>query len=134
MENGKDRRPDKITDESVVDAREIKAVLSRASTPPLAVDAMSRLMARIAETPQEATGASVIPFRQGVAAPRRSIFRFATALPLAASLALGVYLGARGTLDFMLPAAITGVAQTDDALDDLGGVGEADDYAAESLS
>jgi hypothetical protein len=66
--------------------------------------------------------------------PRRSLLRYATALPLAASLALGVYLGARGTLDFMLPAAITGVALNEETIDDLGGVSEADDYAAESLS
>jgi hypothetical protein len=61
--------------------------------------------------------------------------RYAAALPLAASLALGVYLGARGTLDFMMPSAITGsVAQTEDVPDELGGVGEADAYAEESLS
>jgi hypothetical protein len=88
-------------------------------------------MARIAEEPQEAR---VIPF-----APRTlrrpSVFRYAAALPLAASLALGVYLGAKGTLDFMLPSAITGsVALNDDGLDELGGVGEANAYAEESRS
>jgi hypothetical protein len=66
---------------------------------------------------------------------RRGPLRYAAALPLAASLALGVYLGAQGALDFMLPTAITGgVALNDDAPDELGGVGEADAYAEESLS
>ena len=54
---------------------------------------------------------------------------------MAASLALGIYLGAKGSLDFMLPSAITGgVALNDDPPDDLGGVGEADIYAEESLT
>lgn len=131
MGNSNDGRPDRIMEESAADAREIDAVLSRASVPPIPEGAVSRLMSRIAAEPQEVSIAVVRP-RQPV--PRRSLFRFAAALPLAASLALGVYLGAKGTLDFMLPSAITGVALSEDEPDDLGGVGEADDYAAESLS
>lgn len=134
MENGKDMRPDPVSSESPLEAREIDAVLSLGSTPPLPPDAASRLMARIAVEPQEHPQADVIPFRPRAHAPRRGLFRYAAALPLAASLALGVYLGAKGTLDFMLPTAITGVALNADAPDDLGGVGEADDYAAESLT
>lgn len=114
------------------EAREIDAVLSLASVPPLPAGAAERLMARIAQEPQENT---VVAFAPRRAAPRRSPLRYAAALPLAASLALGIYLGAKGTLDFMLPSAITGgVALIDDAPDDLGGVGEADAYAEESLS
>ena len=64
-----------------------------------------------------------------------SLFRYAAALPLAASLALGMFLGAKGTLDFMMPTAITGsLAQVDDMPDELGGVGEAAAYAEESRS
>jgi hypothetical protein len=63
------------------------------------------------------------------------LIRPAAALPLAASLALGVYLGAIGQLDFMLPSAITGsIASNDEIPDELGGVGEADAYAEESLT
>jgi hypothetical protein len=92
---------------------------------------MERLMARVAVEPQVAR---VIAMPQR-AAVRRSPFRYAAALPLAASLALGVYLGAQGTLDFMLPSAITGdVAQYEEEPDELGGVGEADAYAEENLS
>ena len=48
-------------------------------------------------------------------------------MPLAASLALGVWLGANGKMDFIMPSAITGgVALNDDGeVDDLGGVGDA---------
>jgi hypothetical protein len=92
---------------------------------------MDLLLARIAEEPQEAR---VIPLPQR-AARRPGLFRYAAALPLAASLALGVYLGAKGTLDFMLPTAITGsMALNEDVPDDLGGVGEAEAYAEESQS
>jgi hypothetical protein len=130
MDNGKDSRPDRIRGESMADACEIDAVLAHASVPLVPEGAVSRLMARIAEEPQVA---KVMLFRPREEAPRRSLLRFATALPLAASLALGIYLGSKGTLDFMLPTAITGVAISEDSLDDLGGVGEADDYASESL-
>ena len=115
------------------EAREIDAVLSLASVPPRAEGAADRLMARIAAEPQES---KVVAFAPRRTAPARNALRYAAALPLAASLALGVYLGAKGTLDFMLPSAITGsVALNDDAPDDdLGGVGEANAYAEESLS
>lgn len=131
MDNSKQRHPDRTMQESAAEAREIDTVLSRASVPPIPQEAVSRLMSRIAAEPQDTR---LVPFRPRQSASRRSLFRLAAALPLAASLALGVYLGAKGTLDFMLPSAITGVALSDDEPDDLGGVGEADDYAAESLS
>jgi len=110
---------------------EIDRVLGLASRPELPAGAAARLMARIAAEEQESR-VVVLPQRP---APRRTIQRLAAALPLAASLALGIYLGAKGSLDFMLPSAITGgVALNDDAPDDLGGVGEADAYAEENLS
>lgn len=123
MNDGKDMRPG--------DEREIDRVLGLASSPELPEGAAARLMARIAEEPQ---AARVIPFAPRTPS-RRSPLRYAAALPLAASLALGVYLGAKGTLDFMLPTAITGgVALNEDVPDELGGVGEADAYAEEVLS
>jgi len=112
-------------------ARGIDAVLRLASDPPLAQGAAERLMARIAQEPQEARVVA-LPLR---GRSRPGLFRYAAALPLAASLALGIYLGAMGTLDFMMPSAITGnVALNDDVADDLGGVGEAEAYAEESQS
>jgi hypothetical protein len=135
MEDGKNRGPGKIMGETALEAGEIDGVLARASVPPMLEGAMPRLLARIAAEPQEPQEAKVLLFRPAaISSPRHSLARYAAALPLAASLALGVYFGARGTLDFMLPAAITGVAQNEEPIDDLGGVGEADDYATESLS
>lgn len=128
MEHGKDTRPDMQEAEE----REIGRVLSLASEPPVPSDAMARLMMRIAAEPQDAKVIAFTPRPRG----RGTFFRYAAALPLAASLALGVYLGAQGTLDFMLPSAITGgVAWNDDgAIDDLGGVGDADSYAQDSTT
>lgn len=112
------------------EARAIDALLGLASDPALPDGAMGRLMARIE---QEVT-ADVIQFRPK-ASRRPGFMRYAAALPLAASLALGVYLGAMGSLDAVLPVALTGdVATSDDLPDDLGGVGEADAYAEENFS
>jgi hypothetical protein len=128
MNNGKDMPRDPLSAE---EERDTEKLLRLASDPAVPEGAMARLMARIAEEPQQAR---VIALPQR-AAVRRSPLRYAAALPLAASLALGVYLGAQGALDFMLPTAITGgVALIEEAPDELGGVGEADAYAEESLS
>jgi len=128
MNNGKDMRPDPLSPE---EAREVDKVLRLASDPAIPVGAMERLMARVAAEPLDAR-VIAMPQRAPV---RRSPLRYAAALPLAASLALGVYLGAQGTLDFMLPSVITDdVAQYEEEPDELGGVGEADAYAEENLS
>lgn len=127
MTDGKDTQADPHAE----DARAIDAVLRLASDPPLPEGATERLLARIAEEPQEARVVA-LPQRPRT---RPGLFRYAAAVPLAASLALGVYFGAKGTLDFMLPSAITGsVALNDDVPDDLGGVGEAEAYAEENRS
>ena len=128
MSEGKEGLP---AGDTAREAREIDAVLRLATVPGLPEGAAARLMARIAEEPKD----NKIIALQSRSTPRRGFWRMAAALPLAASLALGVYLGAQGTLDFMLPAAITGdVARNEEAPDDLGGVGEADAYAEENLS
>jgi hypothetical protein len=130
MSNGKD-----MDNGTAEEHREIAAVLAHASAPPAASGAAARLIARIADEAQEPPPAKVLDFTPRPRAGARRVLRFAAALPLAASLALGVYLGAKGTLDFMLPTAITGgVAANEELPDELGGVGEADAYAEESLS
>ena len=113
------------------DDREIQAVLSRASQPGLPAGAMDRLMARIAVEPQDAARPAAVVARRGTAS---SVWRYFAAVPLAASLALGLWLGANGRVDFIMPAAVTGgVALNDDApVDDLGGVGDA--YAEEGTT
>ena len=109
---------------------EIDRVLSLASVPELPVGAVDRLMARLDEPMAD----NILLFRPP-SMPRSPVLRYATALPLAASLALGIYLGAMGTLDFALPSAVTGdVASSDDNIDDFGGVGEAEQYAEDNLS
>jgi hypothetical protein len=128
MNNGNDMRSDRL---SAGEEREVGKVLGLASDPPLPEGAAARLMARIAAEPQEAR-IILLPQR---AAARRNPLRYAAALPLAASLALGVYLGAQGMLDFMLPTALTdGFVVSEDLPDELGGVSEAEAYAEESLS
>ena len=73
--------------------------------------------------------ASALGFRQ------LQRFTGANAVTLAASLALGFYLGAQGALDFALPTSLVStIAQNEEPADDLGGVGEADAYFAEGLT
>ncbi len=124
MEQGRDGGPDRQAPDN--GEAELRRILSRASAPEAPPEALARLMARIAAEPQAGKVVAFAP------RPRRGGWGLA-ALPLAASLLLGVYLGAKGQLDFMLPAAITGgVALGEDAIiDDLGGMGDA---AAEYLS
>ena len=109
---------------------EADRLLALATIPDLPAGAIERLMARI----DTARAGNVVLVRP--AAPRRTaLFRYMAALPLAASLALGVYLGAQGTLDFALPAAVTGdVASIDDPAADFSGLGEAEQYVEENLS
>ena len=112
------------------DDHELRAVLGHSPAPELPAGAMDRLMARIAAEPQ---GSNVVPFAPRPSAPRH-FWRLAAAVPLAASLALGIWLGANGKMDFMMPSTVTGgVALNDDApVDDLGGVGDA--YAEEGTT
>jgi hypothetical protein len=112
--------------------RETRAVLALASTPEIPSGAMDRVMARIADEPQDARIVQFVPRPRAA----RPFWRYATAVPLAASLALGVWLGANGKVDFIMPSAITGgVALNDDgAVDDLGGVGDVTAYAEESTT
>jgi hypothetical protein len=117
------------------DEAELRRIVAFASVPEPPSGAQERLMARIATIAIEAPPAdNVVLFRPRASAPS-SWFRYAAALPLAASLALGIYLGAAGSLDFALPALVTGdVATNLEADEDLNGVSEAEQYAEENLS
>lgn len=109
----------------VTEAKSIDEMLSHASTVSLQVGAEERLMSRIARQP----AAKIITLT-----PRsRQPLPWLAAVPLAASLLLGIYLGAAGILDSFLPASITeDTAALDD--DDLSGIGEATDYSGDQLS
>lgn len=130
MENGKHHsRPDA---DHAVDEREVVGVLALASRPALPEGASARLLARLEQQP----AAPVILSRPRVRAIGGFV-RYAAALPLAASLALGIYLGAQGSLDTILPATLTGdVAANgyDERIDELGGIGEADAFAEEQTT
>lgn len=112
-----------------VEAASVDHILDFASKPAVPVGAANRLLERLPGS----TSAGVIAFPSRPPNGAR-FFRYAS-LPLAASLALGVYLGAQGSLDIALPSAITGVvAQGDDASDDLGGVGELEAYSEDNVT
>ena len=101
------------------EARLIDSLLDLAEAPALSPGFERRLMTRIVK-PAASTS---FPLGRAVA------------LPLAASLALGVYLGAMGELDSLLPSMVTGdVAAVDDDDSDISGVTEAIDYSGDQLS
>ena len=107
-------------------ARRIDQLLDLSRPPAVPVDLQSRLMTRIN---------NVHPFSARPAATRRFPLVWGAALPLAASLALGIYLGAMGSLDALLPDAIAGeLASADDDDSDIIGVTEATDYSGDQLS
>lgn len=91
-----------INTEVLEEARSLDAALARASRPAAPAEAADRLLARVDETSDV-----VVPFaRRGVAPPRQRTAmrgRLATMTALAASLALGVYLGATGQTDWLAP-------------------------------
>jgi hypothetical protein len=129
MQQDHDHRPDGLPGEDPGD--DVRRILAMASEVQLPPGAAERLMARIAGESQAGRAESPQSFM-----PRRRDGWRLAALPLAASLALGVILGAQGRLDFILPDAITGgdALNEDVLIDDLGGMGEADAAAEENLS
>jgi hypothetical protein len=93
--------PDLTT--SLEDARSLDAALAHASRPVAPAAAADRLVAGVSETP-----GNVVAFaRLGAtppAAPRTTLSsRLAVATSLAASLVLGIYLGASGQSDWLTP-------------------------------
>jgi hypothetical protein len=113
---------------AAAEARAIDAMLQAATVPELPAGAERRLLTRL----DRRAGVAGSPWRK--TAPG-SALRWISALPLAASLALGMYLGAVGTLDRFLPETVTGeLATSNDDNADLSGVSEAEAYAEEDLS
>lgn len=85
------------------DARAIDAALARGSCPEIPAGAAERLVAKVANEPSR-----VVPFAaraEGRPQPRRAAMpgTLAALSALAASLALGLYLGASGQGDWMIP-------------------------------
>src|SRR5580765_7963363 len=115
----------------LAEAREIDRLLDLAATPPIPAGFKASLMTRIEAGDAPSNVVTLVP---RVAPPKRGL-RWLAALPLAASLALGIYLGAEGRFDSLLPALVTGsVAQADDDTSDPSGVTEVTDYSGDEVS
>ena len=82
--------------------RELDLLLVHATVPSLPEGARDRLMQRLAGEASSPPANTVVPFRRAAAAPSR--IGWLAGLPLAASLALGIYLGSGGTLESYLPS------------------------------
>jgi hypothetical protein len=110
------------------EARAIDIVLEAATNPELPAGAEERLLARLEGEDR------VVALASRKAAPG-PVPRWTAALPLAASLALGIYLGAMGALDAFLPETVTGeLAAGDEENADLSGVSEAESYVEGDVS
>jgi hypothetical protein len=108
--------------------RRILALASRVEPP---AGAAGRLMARLAEAGTD--GGKVVALQPRRRQGSRWLY-VAAAVPLAASLALGIYLGAMGKMDLVLPSSITGnLALNADQDSDFTGIGEAEAYAEEHI-
>jgi hypothetical protein len=77
----------------------LEMLLKRATDPQVPKGAEARLMRAIQVAGQQS---NVVPFQ-----PRAKFQGWAVGLPLAAALALGIYLGSQDTLDAYFPDAIT---------------------------
>jgi len=108
-------------DETQVDAALAK-LLKRATDPAVPAGAEARLMLAIQSVEQRL---NIVPFQ-----PRPKMQSWTVGLPLAAALALGIYLGSKDTFDTYLPEAITdgGSADISDSMPSTG-LDDAESYA-----
>lgn len=102
-------------------------LLKRATDPTIPEGAEARLMAVIRVAEQQS---NVVSFQ-----PRPRVQHWAVGIPLAASLVLGIYLGAQGTLDNYMPDSIIGetLADTSDS-EPTSGLDDAESYAEGDLT
>jgi hypothetical protein len=91
-------------DETQMDAALAK-LLKRATDPAVPEGAEARLMLALQSVEQRL---NVVPFQ-----PRPKMQSWTVGLPLAAALALGIYLGSKDTFDAYLPDAITDEVSVD---------------------
>ncbi len=121
------RAPEQMTD------HELDTLLAHASQPPLPLGARERLLARMAAAAADApVGANVVPLRR--AAPAGSRLGWLAGLPVAASLALGIYLGSGGGLDAYLPSVAYGALADVSASDTLTGIEDMESFTEDDLS
>lgn len=116
---------DKLTD------TELDQLLGLATKPEAATGAASRAAARAFAQEGMSNVVALTPRHKPVAA--KSTLSWLVALPLAASLAAGIYLGALGSGSYLLPESLGGGALTEeDAV--LSGVEDMEDLTDEDVS
>lgn len=99
----------------------LERLLKRATDPSVPAGAEERLMLAIQLVEQQL---NVVPFQ-----PRPRMQNWTIGLPLAAALALGIYLGSKDTFDAYLPDAVTdGMADMSDSMPSTG-LDDAESYA-----
>jgi hypothetical protein len=91
-------------DETRMDAA-LEKLLKRATDPVVPEGAEARLLLALQSVEQQV---NVVPFQ-----PRGRMQRWTIGLPLAAALALGIYIGSKDTFDAYLPGAITDESSAD---------------------
>ena len=106
------------SEENFRDARSVDRLLQHASAPELRFGAGDRVIRRVNALR---------------AAAHRPVLRWTAAVPLAASLLLGIYLGGQEDIGSWLPG-IEQASTADDGDDDLTGVSEAETYVEENLT
>ncbi len=115
---------------------ELDRLLTLASKPPIASDAQRTLLARIAaDKPATQIGNVVnFPIAAKKSSPVASPIGWLAALPLAASLAAGIWLGAAGQGTDYLFSVSDELASLTDSVDTLTGIDDAESLMEEDLT
>lgn len=129
-------------DRDLMSDHELDQLLAHASTPPVADGARGRLLQRIAaegrDEPPSPASSNVISLsearaRRSKPAPQPRLGWLA-GLPLAASLALGIYLGAGGTFDGLLSTSAYELIAGNTSDNILTGIEDVESFTEESRS
>lgn len=112
---------------------ELDGLLAQASTPPLPLGAKQRLMAKLSQVDGVAAAPpNVVPLRQPQSSGSR--LGWLAGLPLAASLALGIYLGSADSLDSYLPNAAYDLIAGSSGDEPLTGIEDVESFTEDDLS
>lgn len=119
-------------DNDLMTDKELDSLLAHASTPPAPLGARQRLLAKAALEQGGAMVSNVVPLRR--VEQGRSRLGWLAGLPLAASLAFGIYLGSAGGLESLLPTATYNLlaGTTDD--EPLTGIEDVESFTEDDLS
>lgn len=118
-------------DDGLMTDKELDALLAHASMPPLPAGARERVMERVA---REAAAPNVIVFPRRAPVPQPARLGWLAGLPLAASLALGIYLGSGGTFGNVLPSTAYEILAGGSSDDSITGIEDIESYTEDDLS